>query len=122
MGQEVFLCPVKFGESTIFAIWYKNRVIAMAKRAARRPDQMTGAAAFIKTLAAIGPCDAQCADEFSPALGGRSRAGRLKLFFNESHGAIPVAAGTGPIGGMNAGIAAERVDAQSRIVRDSDQA
>ncbi|MNW15820.1 hypothetical protein D3C71_2144530 [compost metagenome] len=54
--------------------------------------------------------------ERAGALVGRGRALLLQFVFDALHGEIEIAGHAGPVGGVDAGLAIERIDAKAAIV------
>src|SRR5690606_13103894 len=95
---------------------------AMAAFAAGWPDQLAVAAAVVDHVAAIGMGEAERGVERGAAAGWLGGIGRLQGIFHPLHGAVEVAGHAGPVGGIDAWITAERVDAEAGIVAERQHA
>src|SRR3954454_15794801 len=100
-------------EGFIVSIRAKDRVIAEAFRATRREDQFAVDAALELLNMPVGPGDAERGHERGTKRGPRG-AGR-EFALDLAHRRAEIAGVPGPTGGIDAGRAVERLDAEARI-------
>src|SRR5690606_693642 len=108
------------------ALWLENRIVAVALVATRRPDEMALDLAAEIVRIAIRPGEAKHRDEAATTTFVRRCACLAQAVLGLPHRHREIPAGTvwllGPIGGVDARLAVQRVDAQSRIVRECREA
>src|SRR5262245_42976598 len=91
MADRVFLERIHLAEGLVVAVGAEDRIVAEPARTARRPDQRAVDASFEQVLAAVGPGQAQHADEMRATV--RVVA---ELAVDARHGDAEIAAGAGP--------------------------
>ena len=114
--QPVFFFRVHFAESAVEAIGTKKRIVAEAFVATRWPHCNAVNTALELFDVPVGPGNAQRGDEMRAPLFGCFGAAFDQQCLNTVHGAAKILVGSRPARGMDAGLAAERIDHQSRIV------
>src|SRR6185437_15019586 len=109
-------------EGDVEAIGHEHRIEAKTLVAARRPHHRARDPADIEVVAAIGRGEAEGGVERALAQARRIGADRLQAVLDAAHRHLVVAAvgRRGPVGGIDAGLATERIDTQAGIVGKRD--
>src|SRR5262249_34346593 len=111
-----------FAKSKHVAIRQKHWVVAETPLTAWRPDEGSVHRGVELFHMPIGPGEAERADELRLTFLGSLRTALAQFIFHRLHGTSEVLFGTRPARRVNPGLAAERVDGQSGIIRNRRQA
>src|SRR5258706_10195028 len=107
-----------FAESASMAVRQKHGVIAEPLIAAWGPDEGAVHRSVELFDVSVGPSEAKRADRLGVALARRMDAALSQFVFHRLHGAPEVLFGTRPARLVDAWLASEGIDVQSRIVRE----
>ena len=115
--RAVLLLGVHLAKRPGLAVRHEDRVVAIGDRAAAAgPDQRALALAEIFLGVAVRPGEAEQGNELCAALRRLQRNLFLQLLLDEAHRHVPVAVGTGPVGGVDARRAVQCLDAEAGII------
>src|SRR5690606_10736895 len=115
----MFLLGRHLAKSDVMAIGHEHGVVTMALIAARRPDKGAFALADKEHVAPVRMGKAERCVERGAALAGRDGARCLEGVFDALHSPVEIARHTGPVSRIDAGIAIERLDRDTAVVRES---
>src|SRR5262249_34777584 len=115
--QPVLFFGAHLAEGAVAAVGEKNRIVAKATAAARRPDDGAVDAARERLRHAVRPCEAERRHEGRAPSVQRRRSLCLELLLDDPHRLAEILLFAGPARRIDAGLAAERCDDEAGVIR-----